>query len=269
MSILHATPNGRFLGRNPDTGHKHLQSRFMHVHRDLMAKPYPPSIDLAPKFPAPFDQGQLGSCGPNSGIGLAAYYNPGFMGSRLQLYYEVRKKEGTVGEDSGVMTQDVIERLCSVGVGPESAWPYDITKFNDAPPDMPPSQIRKLSGTPAIIMSALEAIQALANGAPFILGFEVPTSLDGDQIAETGIMMSPELAEPVIGGHDVCAVGYDLNFRSSEVVQKSSIDPSLVSDHALKIRNSWGSDWGDVGHFWMPLRYAVDMSTGADLWTAH
>lgn len=266
---MHITPNGRYLGRLPDRGHKHLQPRFMHVHRAAMAKPYPRKIDLASKFPAPFDQGQLGSCGPNSGIGLLAYYDSGFMGSRLQLYYEVRQKEGTIGEDSGVETQDVIERLCSVGVGPESDWPYDISKFTDAPPPMPASEIRKLTGKPARIMSALEAIQALANNAPFIVGFEVPQNLESEQVARTGIVPWYDIAEPTVGGHDVVAVGYDLDFPSSDVVQKAGADPSTAPRHALKIRNSWSAQWGDAGHFWIDLRYMVDQSTGNDLWTAH
>jgi C1A family cysteine protease len=118
------------------------------------------------------------------------------------------------------------------------------------------------------LTTAQEYLQCLANGFPFLVGFQVPASFDENQIAQTGIMLSPDIAEPEIGGHDVLAVGYDLKFRESQVVQDAGIDPSLVSEHALLIRNSWGTGWGyGEGHFWMPLRYAIDVSTSADAWT--
>jgi C1A family cysteine protease len=62
-------------------------------------------------------------------------------------------------------------------------------------------------------------------------------------------------------------VGYDLKFRSSAAFKRSGVDPTLVSDHALLVRNSWGADWGLQGHLWMPLSYAVNPSTGGDAWT--
>jgi C1A family cysteine protease len=261
------TPSGRFMGRKPDVP-KDTDHKYMFAHTREMRAPRPTHVDLRSKGPPAFDQSTLGSCGPNAGEGMMAYLYPGFMGSRLQLYYDIRELEGDVGEDSGVQTRDVLEVLQKTGTAPESEWPYDITKFTDLPPrnaeiDAAKHKIKSYSR----LTTANEYLSCLANGFTFLLGFNVPASFDSDFVAQTGILLDPEMAEPSIGGHDVLAVGYDLTFRESKIVQDAGIDPKLVAEHTLIMRNSWSATWGDNGHFYLSLRYAVDASTGFDAWT--
>ena len=35
----------------------------------------------------------------------------------------------------------------------------------------------------------------------------------------------------------------------------------------LLVRNSWGKEWGDKGHFWMPYDYIRKTKNCADFWT--
>ena len=64
-------------------------------------------------------------------------------------------------------------------------------------------------------------------------------------------MPVPAAGESVLGGHAVCAVGYD------------------DAKQCLIVRNSWGADWGDHGYFYMPYAFASDAANDAmDWWTA-
>src|SRR5919199_2009735 len=100
----------------------------------------PVQVDLRPKCPPVYDQGQLGSCTANA-IGAAYEFDvmkqgmPDFRPSRLFVYYNERVMEGTVDSDSGAMIRDGVKSIAAQGVCPENEWPYDIAKFTDRPSD--------------------------------------------------------------------------------------------------------------------------------------
>ena len=99
----------------------------------------PASFDLRKSCPRVYDQGMLGSCTANA-IGGAIEFDrpkqklPDFVPSRLFIYYNERRIEGTVGIDSGAQLRDGIKSVASDGVCPEPEWPYVITKFTQRPP---------------------------------------------------------------------------------------------------------------------------------------
>ena len=59
----------------------------------------------------------------------------------------------------------------------------------------------------------------------------------------------PKPQEKVLGGHAVMAVGYD------------------DSKQAVLVRNSWGTDWGIRGYFYMPYGYITNANLCDDFWT--
>jgi hypothetical protein len=211
------------------------------------------------------------SCGPNSAAGMMAHLFPELQHpvSRNQIYWNVRDLEGDTSQDDGVDTRDVLRVLCKIGAAPEVLWPYDPhTLFRP-----PPASVIKAAGDNRLLSYSrlTDADHYMScigvEEFTFILGFMCLESFDGDVIARTGVMTMPNSRERQIGGHDVLVVGYDTDFKNSDVFKKSGVDPALVSDIALEIRNSWGPDWGDEGHFWMPMPYATDTTLGNDAWT--
>lgn len=264
------TASGRFLGRKPDST-DFRDHRYSMVHSEALTVTPPSRASLRALLPPCFDQGHEGSCGPNSGAAMMAhlFQETKEPFSRNQIYWSVREIEGDTGVDGGVETRDVLRALVTVGAAPESMWPYDQATLFTAPP----ASVLSAAGQNKILSysrltDAAHYMSCIGNeGFSFILGFSCFASIDSEALARTGVMPMPNPKEEMVGGHDVLVVGYDTDFKNSDVFKRSGVDPALVSDMALEIRNSWGTGWGDAGHFWMPMPYAVDATLANDAWT--
>jgi C1A family cysteine protease len=216
----------------------------------------PAKTDLRAKCPPIYDQGQLGSCTANA-IGAAVEFDrlkqklPDFVPSRLFIYYNERKIEGTVSTDSGAMIRDGIKTVASDGVCPEPEWPYVISKFATRPTAKcyRDAKLDRAVSYQSIVSNLNQMKGCLASGYPFIFGFTVYESFETKAVAKTGHVPMPGWAERAVGGHAVMAVGYD------EVKQW------------FLCRNSWGTKWGMKGYFTMPYSYLVQPGLSQDFWT--
>lgn len=230
----------------------------------------PQSVDLRPQCPPVYDQGQIGSCTANAIAGaiqfdrLKSGEQPGFVPSRLFIYYNERAMEGHTGYDSGAQIRDGIKSVTQLGVCPETEWPYDDTPATSDGGPFPPGARDGEKPTPQCYQDALRyrAVQyrrlyqlqsqlkgCLAEGYPFVLGITVfPSfwSADGQQAVVTPL---PSANEAPVGGHAVLAVGYD-NAKGWFIV-----------------RNSWGPTAADQGYFYLPYEYALDGQLASDFWT--
>jgi len=217
----------------------------------------PPSADLRSGCPPVYDQGQLGSCTANAISGAMEFEQKKqggqvFMPSRLFIYYNERDIEGTVNSDSGAQIRDGIKSVNSLGVCPETEWPYDITKFADKPTPACYTDAEKCEavGYQRLNSSNLNQLKGcIASGYPFVFGFTVYDAFESQQVADTGVLNMPAPTETVQGGHAVMAVGYD------DATQR------------FTVRNSWGADWGLKGYFTMPYAYITSANLADDFWT--
>lgn len=218
----------------------------------------PSQVDLESGCPEVYNQEDLGSCTAQAAGALAQFLMkkldlPDWIPSRLALYWWNRLQIDTINEDSGASLQDAMNTLVKFGVPNESLWPYDVSKFK-IKPDKPvwSDGYWHSVKTGLAVEQNLDDIKAcLAAGYPIIFGFAVFESFETKEVATTGIMPMPKDGEKLLGGHAVMAVGYD--------------DTTKM----VKVRNSWGKNWGKNGYFYMPYEFITDPRLCDDFWTAH
>lgn len=220
----------------------------------------PRSVDMESQCPEVYDQAQLGSCTGNAAGGLGQFIMMkkglgNFVPSRLALYWWNRLQDGTTGSDDGSSLTNAMRTLVKYGVPHESLWPYTDQGNQFA---VKPAKAVWSDGYWHSIAKSLQVNQSitdmkscLAQGYPFIFGFTVYESFESQEVANSGIMPMPGFREQVVGGHAVMAVGYD------------------DATQMVKVRNSWGTNWGQNGYFFMPYQYISDTNLSSDFWTGH
>ena len=220
-------------------------------------KALPRTVSLRKQMPPVYDQGQLGSCTANS-VGSILEFDElkqkqadTETPSRLFIYYNERAMEGTVSHDSGAEIRDGIKSVAQLGAPPESAWPYETSKFARKPPAAAyKAALKHQAIRYARVSQSQIAIQnILAYGFPIAFGFTVYESFETDVGAE-GIVPMPKPDEKTLGGHAVVAVGYK----------------TIRGQLYFECRNSWGPGWADHGYFWMPASYVTSDNLASDFW---
>lgn len=216
----------------------------------------PTSVDLRSQDTPIYNQGSLGSCTGNATAGMFRFVlkktaGADFAPSRLFIYYNAREKINTVNQDSGAYLRHCMKSIAKLGVCNEATWSYDITKFTQKPVE--PSYTEALNHQAITYMRIADRLprmkQCLADGFPFVFGFTMYESFETNEVSKTGIMPMPAKTEKMIGGHAIMAVGYD-----------------DAKKHVI-IRNSWGTNWGDKGYFYMPYDYIMNRNLTDDFWT--
>lgn len=232
----------------------------------------PNKIDLS-KWCSPIEnQGALGSCTANAGVGLLEYYERRTHGkytdaSRLFLYKATRNLLHWTG-DTGAFLRTTMGAMVLFGVCPEEYWPYTVADFDLEPPafcyafaqDFQTLQYYRLDPPSTSDKEALlHRIKLfLTAGLPLMFGFTVFSSYT--QAANNGEIPFPCPRERILSGHAVVAVGFDNNIEvKNEICGEKT-------KGALLIRNSWGRRWGKDGYGWLPYRYVLE-SLAIDWWS--
>ena len=216
-------------------------------------KASPSIVDLRAFCSTIENQGSLGSCTGQAIAGAIELLNkrnrkPTDV-SRLFIYYYERLLLGTVNYDSGAYIRDGIKATNHYGASLESYWPYDIRKFRQEPISEAKTDALKRKVTRYERVNDFNGcIDALSNGYPVVIGFRVYNSFMSKNVAKTGIMTYPNTKrEKILGGHAVLLVGYN---KSKKV---------------FIARNSWGTNWGDKGYFYMPFN-VINTNMSSDYW---
>lgn len=214
-------------------------------------------IDMRPQMPKMWDQKNLGSCTAHAAGAGYCYemlkcdkidtWDP----SRLYIYYNARRYAKNTMADSGATIRDVVKGLVGYGACKEDAWKYDAHLYNEKPSKACYAFGRNCVVNKYYSLNASEIQHALASGYPVVFGMLLRQSFEdesGKGVAKTGVMHNADGFDPVIGGHALLIVGYDLPKRM------------------YLIRNSWGDGWGIDGYFWAPFEYIEDPNQASDFW---
>ena len=223
------------------------------------------SDDEGEYFSPPEDQGPLNCSSAFAVTSLVEYFERRaggrtFEGSKLFLYKVTRnrlQKRSKVTCDTGADLRTTLKSLVQFGVPPEEHWPYDIEKFDEQPSQFlyglakqyPRIRYFRLDEPNRDGTATWETIRSfLAAGFPIAFGFPVPKSLTTNANIPYRAGM-----DSIRGGQAVVAVGYKTNHYGR-------------GQHALLIRSSWGSHWGDNGNGWLPVSF-VRNQLARDFWT--
>ena len=250
-------PKYQKFGWKPDLpDHRDKVLKFPRLKKNF-SEQLPSKVDLRDEHPPIYNQGKLGSCTAHA---IATAYQfcekkegnkENFMPSRLFIYYNERKVDDNLEKDAGGSIRDGIKSINCEGVCSESIWKYDITKFRENPPK---ECYQKAVGHQSleyfrILQCSAQIKQALNSGYPIIFGMSVFDSFISDEVTQTGMIPMPKDDEKLLGGHAVLLVGYD-------------------DEESIWIcRNSFGEEWGDKGHFYLPYEFLLkDKKFATDFW---
>jgi len=200
----------------------------------------PPAIDLSEHFPLPGDQGSQ----PSS-VGWAVAYAAKSYLEKLEIGWPFNRhahlfspaalfNQITSADCSGAYIYDALDLLVEQGAVTWAEIPYrdtDCGALPDTEEDL--AQAANFKGLRWARLQSVTAIKAaLANHDPVIIGlraFDSMLDLSGpDSVYD-------EVSGNELGGLAVTLVGYDDDRYGG----------------AFKAINSWGTDWGDNGYFWI------------------
>lgn len=203
----------------------------------------PSKVDLSAQFPTPGYQGKQNSC-----VAWSIAY-------AVKSYQEVLEKSWSLdtkdhlfspafiyntmnkGVNDGLKVNEALNWAVDNGVATLATMPYQESDFATQPTIAAIQEAQSYKpkewGT---LKSNKDIKTSLANNQPVIItmaAFNSFKNLKGtDSVYNT--------ADTWIGEHAVTVVGYD---------------DGHAGGGAFKVMNSWGTDWGDQGFFWLPYDF--------------
>lgn len=206
-------------------------------------------VDLRNRFGAARDQGGRPTC-----MAFATSDTHSFARNTVNFlsveyaHYSATHRRSPVNPDRGVPMRLMIEAIRENGQPPEEVWPYFETLPSPISKWIPPNPCKPIfkhameSGTPEV--SAV--LRALDSGQPALLAIRITEQFH--QPAADFVIR--ELSgDRETGNHAIIAVGHGTSNRDSVIL----------------VRNSWGKDWGDLGHAWVSKDYVTNRLLGIAL----
>lgn len=217
----------------------------------------PASANLEALMPPVYDQKDIGSCTANAGgaafdfqwkVQSGAFVFP----SRLDLYQNELKHDGSWPQDAGSYTASILWVLKNQGVALEKCWPYVPANLTKNPTSCAISTRKNYKAVVAYDVPNNDGGYAVKYAIsqkklPVLTGGYVFNNIF-NPVYDVGTRkwFVPMPAGKAVGGHEILIVGYD----DTLVIGKIK--------GWVRVRNSWGTEWGDKGYAWFPQSYLLN-----------
>lgn len=228
-------------------------------HRDYVYKQIVAPISLPARYNREREcspvrsQGDWGTCAAFAGAGIKDWqerrnYNRDMVMSPLFLYKQCKQLDGKP-EEEGTDLRTVMKVLKDYGICTEENLPYEniIMDKPTWPKVLPPCKGQIDAAKEYVVKSyarlySIEDIkQAIYQSGPVMAGIFLCENFRKCN----GYIPMPE--GNILGGHAVVITGWD-----DSLVYPY---PDKTRKGFLRIRNSWGTGWGEHGYAWMPYDY--------------
>ena len=227
--------------------------------RDYLMRAYlpliklPKKVDYTPKLSPVREQGDEGTCvGFATACGMKEYqefldYKKLVVLSPRFVYNECKKIDG-MPEIEGTTIRAAMKVINKKGVCQEKFWPYFPHQKTKAKKGVLSNAKKFRVLTYARILDLYELRLNLSTKGPCVIGVEV---FKGMLNTKTGFVPLPRKSDTALGGHAICAVGYD------------------GTKKLIKFKNSWSNKWGQNGCGFLPYayieRYMMDAWSSVDI----
>lgn len=205
------------------------------------------SADLTKYFLKVKDQGLLGSC---TAFPVAAVYE--FVAkqntksvdiSELFIYYNTRASKGNIDEDSGATLLETINSVKEKGACYSENHPYTIESFARKPNEkaFTEAQHQVVEKACRVNITEEKFKQAISSGHPIIIGLKLFKSFYPKN--KSAVVPYPSKNEAEYenhGNHALLIVGFN------------------DDEKLFKIRNSWGTGFGENGYCYAPYDYIAN-----------
>ena len=196
--------------------------------------------------PLVLNQGQTPFCGGASGAGMANgyYHNQDIMpdkGFSMTFIYWLSKKYDGIPEQKGTFPRTICKIMSKYGCAPEQHQPYSTENNPKINPIAFELAKRYKVNTYRRIMTIHEIKTALALGHYVLMA----TFVTGDNWSSNNGGWITRPSGSLYGGHATFLYGYDDNLINKLHGHKGY----------FLGQNSWGSNWGDYGKYYLPYDY--------------
>jgi len=228
-----------------------------YIYSQLIAAAPLPEKFMLDEWPVR-DQGKFGTCVGQAAAGVKEWQEaknyptekPAL--SPLFVYSECKKADG-IPEMEGTYPRVAMKVLHKQGICYESTMPYSLMgkPVPGAPPNAYNEAKRFLIGAYARVQTMEELKRAIYRDGP-VLG-AVLVCQNFLEPGTGGYINMPQ--GRILGGHAIAVTGWDDHLKHSG------------RQGFLRVRNSWGPDWGDNGYCWIPYEFFLGrLDTGQPYW---
>ena len=240
--------------------------------RDYVARPLltpylyklPVEFDLTGKQTPVRSQGQEGSCvGFAMVCGVKEYQEQKerkkFVNLSPRYLYEAAKRIS--GHSEGTTLKAAMQVAQKLGTCEESYWPYIAQQPGTPKKGAEENALKYRIKSYARIRTTDELKAALINPeiGDTLVGVTVYSGMVSDEAKRTGVVTDPTCWDKMkaLGGHALCAVAYN------------DVSPYFKNDGHIKVKNSWGKEFGDKGYLYLSYKNItanmIDCYTSIDI----